>query len=177
MAGLKELIIHHENLGINFNGYPLENIDSEEIASKLSDNSMIRLHKNIDYDLIVAIVESKKPFKLDNSEMETLTNVKIQGPDWHKMTTEKGKVMRRGETNVVNIVDDCAYTKKYRQLPLTGEQNDYTNSLDELKGTTDLHKAIVKFYEENKDVNPRQLHYIVSVESNEVELNTLLGIC
>jgi len=173
----KGMIIHHENLGVNFNGYPLENIDGEEIASKLSDQSLVRLHKNIDYDLVVAVVESKKPFKLDNLELEALIHGKVQGPNWHKYKVKMDKVVRRGETNVVHNVDDCAYIKKYKQLPLTGEQNDYTNSLDELKGTTDLHKAIVKFYEENKDVNPRQLHYIVNVESNEIELNTLLGVC
>ena len=66
--------------------------------------------------------------------------------------------------------------KKYKQLPLIGEKNDYYESEQLLIGMKELNEAINKFYSDNIEYNPRQLHYIVCSESVDTHLNTLLGI-
>lgn len=63
---------------------------------------------------------------------------------------------------------------KYKQLPLTGGEHDYCRATDLLDGFDELKHAIRLFYFKNKDVNPRQLHYIIDSESNEEHLTYLL---
>jgi len=63
---------------------------------------------------------------------------------------------------------------KYKQLPLNGDRNDFGNSLDILKGTTDINKAITKFFEENKEYNPIQLKYILFYLMTNKELDILV---
>jgi hypothetical protein len=63
---------------------------------------------------------------------------------------------------------------KYKQLPLTGEQNDFTDSLDELSNVVLLRQSLSKFYEDNKQYNPRQLHYIITQMSNDSKLDELV---
>ena len=65
---------------------------------------------------------------------------------------------------------------EYKQLPLTGNQNDYFLTETELIGLVDLRKALNKFYSDNKEFNPRQLHYIITAEFNDNHLDALLGI-
>lgn len=65
---------------------------------------------------------------------------------------------------------------EYKQLPLTGNQNDYYLTETELIGLADVRKVLSKFYSDNKEFNPRQLHYIVTAESNDKHLDVLLGI-
>ena len=64
---------------------------------------------------------------------------------------------------------------KFRQLNLTGEQNDVHNAQNDLVGFGDIQKALKKFYKDNKDVNPRQLHYLIESESIDAHLDCLMG--
>lgn len=64
---------------------------------------------------------------------------------------------------------------KFKQLPLDGGLNDYSNTEDVLEGLFELECAIRKFYTTNSDYNPRQLHYIVISESSAEHLDRLLG--
>ena len=65
---------------------------------------------------------------------------------------------------------------EYKQLPLTGNRNDYYLTETELIGLADIRKALSKFYSDNKEFNPRQLHYIVTSESTDKHLDVLIGI-
>ena len=62
----------------------------------------------------------------------------------------------------------------FKQLPLNGNKNDYANTLEHLKGYEDLVKSIMDFYIKNKDINPRQLDYIVSSESRNISLDSII---
>lgn len=67
-------------------------------------------------------------------------------------------------------------TKVYEQLPLNGTSGDYKECREKLEGIGLLEQAIEAFYDANKQYNPRQLHYLVSAESMDVQLIKLLGI-
>ena len=66
--------------------------------------------------------------------------------------------------------------KKYKQLPLKGNSNDYKDSISELDGYNKLVKAMENFYTKNKEFNPRQLHYLISSESMDIHLGELIGL-
>jgi hypothetical protein len=63
----------------------------------------------------------------------------------------------------------------FKQLPLNGNENDFVNVINELKGYDELYKALNKFYKDNSEYNPRQLHYIICEEANEIQLTELMG--
>ena len=63
---------------------------------------------------------------------------------------------------------------KYKQLPLTGESGDYGHALDELTNLNAMLKALHQFYQDNKDINPRQLSYIINSEATTLELDTII---
>jgi len=62
----------------------------------------------------------------------------------------------------------------YEQLPLDGMINDYNYSIQRLKYFKELREALVTFYKENKQFNPRQLHYIIETESVDLHLDELI---
>jgi len=56
------------DLGINFNGYPLEGQDADEMVNYLSENQCKRFHKNKRYKLVMRIEEvSNEEEVKDNS--------------------------------------------------------------------------------------------------------------
>lgn len=58
MSNPTNKVLYKEDLGVNFNGNPLEFFDSEEaeeLAETLLENQMIRMCKNIKYELVVEI--------------------------------------------------------------------------------------------------------------------------
>jgi hypothetical protein len=63
---------------------------------------------------------------------------------------------------------------KYKQLPLTGGTNDFANSINELEGWTQLHRDLDKFFDRNKQYNPRQLHYMINAEIDTIHLDELI---
>jgi hypothetical protein len=66
-------------------------------------------------------------------------------------------------------------SKTYKQLGLDGSTNDY-NCISELDGFTEMRKALDSFFTKNKDVNPRQLQYIIAQEANDISLDEMIGI-
>ena len=66
-------------------------------------------------------------------------------------------------------------SNRFKQLPLTGERNDYSNTVDTVEGLFELEVAIRKFYTANSDYNPRQLHYLVATESYSEHLDRLIN--
>jgi len=71
--------------------------------------------------------------------------------------------------------DERRTSRAFRQLPLNGSINDYCDSEGMLNGMPQLREAIREFYKKNMDVNPRQLHYIITSESNDEHLMSLMG--
>lgn len=64
--------------------------------------------------------------------------------------------------------------KNYKQLPLSGNKNDFSASISQLQEYSDLVKALSSFYRKNKDINPRQLHYIITMKSVDLHLDNLI---
>ena len=65
---------------------------------------------------------------------------------------------------------------KYEQLDLNGSGGDYYNVITSLPQYRELIKMLNTFYIVNKNINPRQLHYIVCYESGDVQLDALLEL-
>ena len=65
---------------------------------------------------------------------------------------------------------------KYKQLSLDGDRNDHYRTEKELTNFNVLTKAISSFYNANSEYNPRQLHYLICQESNDIQLGALLEI-
>jgi len=68
MANPNKVVLVQEDLGINFNGYPLENVmDDNEFIEKvelvLRESFLRRLQKNLDYELVVEVREKTKDIK------------------------------------------------------------------------------------------------------------------
>lgn len=64
----------------------------------------------------------------------------------------------------------------YTNIPLDGNEGDYNRAVNQLSGYTEIQKAINQFYLSNIKINPRQLHYILCSESNDSQLDVLLGL-
>ncbi len=62
-----------------------------------------------------------------------------------------------------------------KKMPKLGQVGDYIVAVGELNGYLEFEKALRKFYENNKDVNPVFLHYVVTTESSEVHLDEILN--
>jgi len=62
----------------------------------------------------------------------------------------------------------------FKQLPLTGNDCDYAKALDEVNGMSDFIEALKTFYKLNEDINPRQLHYLITSESTDEHLMYIL---
>jgi UDP:flavonoid glycosyltransferase YjiC (YdhE family) len=64
MSTPKQHILYQQDLGINFNGYPIENIDEttfcENVSNNILDNQALRLHKNLNYEVVVIIREKEE---------------------------------------------------------------------------------------------------------------------
>lgn len=53
----KQFVLYSQDLGINYNGYPLENIDLDEIRNILVEKETERYHKNKHYILEIVLKE------------------------------------------------------------------------------------------------------------------------
>jgi hypothetical protein len=60
MSNITELEICKIDLGINFNGYPLEDFDNELLIDKISEHTMTRMYKNKHYELVVNVIEKQE---------------------------------------------------------------------------------------------------------------------
>lgn len=71
-------VIYEEDLGINFNGYPLETVDRDKINDVLMDNECRRFYKNKHYKLKIIVEEVKNNVivKDDNLESSNFTTTK-----------------------------------------------------------------------------------------------------
>ena len=61
--------------------------------------------------------------------------------------------------------------QKYKQLPLTGDENDFYVSELLLTGYKDTIKTLTKFFDDNKEYNPRQLEYMLCYEISDISLD------
>ena len=120
MGDVKKHVILEQDLGVNFNGYPLEAVDIQDIESFIDENLCMRFVKNKIYKLQLVIVEDcyvqEEPKK---SDFDIFLETAIDSSDWFELNNSFMSIVRNDKATL----DVLKLDKNLYGRPLVGDSS------------------------------------------------------
>ena len=110
---MKNKILCTHELGTNYNGYPLENVEFDDISNKivtaLESNTLTRFHKNIEYELVLKVQPKETGEYSYDEELE----LKVKVKEYERLHADLKSIIFKDETVTVNpsLCDLISYVR------------------------------------------------------------------